>query len=51
MNCSLVLIKLFQHLCFPVNVTKFLKTSILKNNLQTAAEYRLQLQGRATFAH
>ena len=51
MSSSLFLIKLFQHLCFPVNITKFLKTPILKNNLQTAAsEYRLQQQGRATFA-
>ena len=51
MSCSLFLIKLFQHRCFPVNIAKFLKAPILKNNLQTAAsEYCLQLQGRATFS-
>ena len=28
---SLFLIKLFQHRCFPVNIVKILRTSILKN--------------------
>ena len=31
LSCSLFLIKLFQHRCFPVNMAKLLRTPILKN--------------------
>ena len=31
LSWSLFLIKLFQHRCFPANIAKFLRTSILKN--------------------